>query len=312
MKVALSGASSFTAIWIAHALKEKGYEVHALCGSDETSYQGLPKKRIQFLKTITPHIYYNIRAELNSMNEWILEHKPDFWIHHHHHMQDYRSPHYDTDMAKKVGLEPLPYLMENLKNSGAKGVLFSGSYFEPGEGGNSLDTKCTPYSQSKKWVWEEIQKQCLRVELPLSKIVIPNPIGPYENEDRLIPIFIEKTKKSESLFVHTPNVMQDHLPALWLGKIYVQALENQLNGIIKNYRPSGRCVKNREWMLEIQNELIVKRLSLPLIPIECAPASENILTYLNYKNNQEEKIDYGWSVFWDEYAEYTLKGTPLK
>src|SRR5262245_13550250 len=112
--VALTAASSFTGLWIANHLAEK-YKVQALFTA--RNYDGLKKIRLDNLDSrITRH--FDVKAEDGSMAKWIRQNKPDFWIHHHHFMESFRSPQYDTKCAEKVSLGPLREIAEALKSSG--------------------------------------------------------------------------------------------------------------------------------------------------------------------------------------------------
>jgi UDP-glucose 4-epimerase len=186
--VAISGASSFTGIWIARAFHERGYSVHALLSSQEGSYTDIKAVRVRFLQQHAT-LHHNVRAENGSMATWIEKNSPSLWIHHHHFMENFRNKDYDLTQAEAVGIEPLLKIVDALAKASCAGMIYSGTYFEPGEGGQAEDAPATPYAISKKKVWKHLLNETQKASLPISKVVIANPIGPFENEDRMIPNF---------------------------------------------------------------------------------------------------------------------------
>ena len=112
-----------------------------------------------------------------------------------------------------------------------------------------------------------MQGVCQEKKLNLAKVVIPNPIGPMENEDRLIPILVENARKKSTFKIRSPEALSDYLPASSLGEIYVH-LANQLVEQ-KEYdpspsivRPSGETQNVRDWTGIVNQELIKERLQL--------------------------------------------------
>ena len=233
------------------------------------------------------------------MAKWIREHRPAIWIHHHHFMENFRSPQYDVEKARAVGLTPLPEIVSSLKNSGCRGVIFSGSYFEPGEGGQSLDAPVTPYSQSKRWVWEKLTELCQPQSLPLSKVVIPNPIGPFENDDRLIPIMIRNARTRETLTLSSPEALGDNLSVFDLADQYVRVAKEMLEGKGAIVRPSGWVATTRDFVAGINEALVEKELGLTACPVvEKVPAALG----KSYLNSASEKMPFSLSEFAREYA----------
>jgi nucleoside-diphosphate-sugar epimerase len=206
-------------------------------------------------------LYFSVRAEDGSMVKWIETHRPQIWIHHHHFMTDFRSPQYDLDRANQVAIKPLPALIKALAASDCRGLIFSGSYFEPGEGGQINEQQVTPYGRNKAQTWHELARECATHELYLSKVVIPNPVGPFENEDRLTPVMLRKATHHELLDVRSPNSVSDNIPASSLAQTYLQVAEDLFaQGLASIVRPSGWIMTVREWVELINGQLLVASL----------------------------------------------------
>src|SRR4051812_46069365 len=104
--VALSGASSFTGLCIARELHGQGWSTHALYSSARETYVGLRAARLAALDG-RAELAFGIRAEDGGMEAWIRRHRPEIWVHHHHWMEEFRSPSYDRARSDQVGLAPL-------------------------------------------------------------------------------------------------------------------------------------------------------------------------------------------------------------
>lgn len=297
-KVAITAASSFTGLWILEAFASGGFKTAGL--SSRASSQGgdLSSRRLQRAEQACT-IHYNIESSSGSMEKWIREHKPHIWVHHHHFMENFRSPQYDLQKAFEVGVKPVGAIVAALSEGGCKGIIYSGSYFEPGEGGDRAPFNRTPYSESKKRVWEELGVHCAKFGIPLSKVVIPNPIGPFENEDRLIPFLLQAASKGTAFKVTQPEATSDNIPWYALAETYVEAAQDLLQGKARVVRPSGKVSTVLEFVNEVQAELIVKGLGLGPAQLDIA---QNPPAPSHFANPSGERRDVDWNYAWSEYA----------
>jgi nucleoside-diphosphate-sugar epimerase len=307
-KIAITGASSFTGLWLVRHFFEQGFDVHALFSkSDLGAYSGLTLKRVQMTDGFcTPH--FGILAENGGMEAWILEYKPDFWIHHHHHMVEFRSPNYDVAEASKVGLSPLEGIVRALKDVGSKGIVLSGSFFEPGEGGTPADgSASTPYAKSKLEVWNSLRLHCEQVGLPLSKVVIPNPVGPLENEDRMTPTLIACAHAKKYFSIRARMALSDYLPVFELAKVYEDLVLELGRGKSRVARPSGKIMDVLTWAKLVNIELIVKRLNLA--PVLLEDVTDHFVKpgakLASYVNPTVEAVLVDWEYFWNAYFDFT-------
>lgn len=301
VRIAITGATSFTGFWIGDTLrKNNNYEIFGLTGSSDAGSDGLKKYRSTRAKE-SFRLFEGIRSETGEMARWILEFRPDLWIHHHHFMSNFRSPEYDLVESNKVGIEPLPEIIESLKKVQCRGIIYSGSVFEPAEGKDWGSLEPTPYAKSKAQVWSLLVKLAENESIPISKVVIANPIGPFENEDRLVPVMIRLAKNKLPLQLRTPRDESDNLPVFDLANVYVQACTDLLSARSKIYRPSGWVCSNLEFIEKVNEELIEKRLGLNKCHIDIL--SQLPKTKGTAKNNSDEKISIDFKIFWDRYSE---------
>jgi UDP-glucose 4-epimerase len=289
--VAVSGASSFTGLWICAAFRAAGWRVLPLLTQAPASYTGLRARRVALLDA--PVVAGT--AESGALAAWVHQVRPDIWVHHHHWMEAFRSPDYDVTRADAVGLAPLDQLIAALAVAGCRGIVHSGTYFEPGEGGNT--NPATAYGESKARVWIASRAAAARRGLPIGKAVIPNPIGPLENEDRLIPTVIARARVGAPIELRGPDAVSDHLPADALARCYVALAERLLageTGIIA--RPSGRVARLADWFDELNRELVGKRLGLTPVVAKLVSTPRVV----SLRNAESVAVD--WAAFWDWYA----------
>lgn len=310
----LTGLSSWTGAVLARALCLQGRQGVGFCSRSLQSYSGLQAWRLRPLRQPpclsafrfwdqTPATAYATSSCWSAVRP-----QGGVWIHHHHWMQDFRSPDYLSDQAWKIGGEPLEALVPVLKVHGIQGVVVSGSFFEPGEGGVPEGTPRTPYACSKQRVWQHWVALAAHFELPLVKVVIPNPVGAGENQDRLSVVMLQKSLQGLPLDLKMPEAISDFLPVAALGPVYGKAIDALEQGrVLPGHplvlRPSGYVTSWRDWVERLNQELLEKRLKWPRVPVhEGAPAVASVAS-LGYRNPGQEQCLVDWPSFWDEYAE---------
>lgn len=294
--VGITGASSFTGYWIAKVLTARGYRVSNLFSRPRDQYAGVRAERVH---QASGESYFNLDASRGDLQNWIEEFRPDVWIHHHHWMHDFRSNKYDLNRARSIGVVPLPAIVEQLVSSGCKGVIFSGTYCEPGEGEGQSAIHSSPYALSKREVWDKLQELCVRQGLPLSKIVIPNPVGPLEDPERLTPSLLQAASVGKPFVVHAPQSMIDFIPIQCLASAYVESVRQLCKGKFGIRRPSGWTGTVGQWTEKVLTEVAYRRLRWPTA--ELSFGSEPVSEIL--RNPETEKVDCNWTAFWDDLAE---------
>ena len=297
-RVAITGITSFTGTEIARALADAGHEVHGLCSAPPDSYAGLKALRLKSIPKVRLH--GGLVAENGDHARWIREHRPEIWIHHHHAMENFRLESYDASKARAVSLAPLESWVSALTESGARAVIHTGSYFEPGEGGQSSDATVTPYARSKNEVWKALEQRLERSPLHLAKVVIPNPFGPRENSDRLIPTLLQRAKDGTAIDLWTPSARADQIPVQALARVYTQVLQRLDREPRVIARPSGLVIDNAAWVRQVCDALVVKRLGLPYPEVRVHSGVDE-KPARSYQNPPSERVAIDWEEVWDQY-----------
>lgn len=292
--VGISGASSFTGYWIAKILSEKGCQVSSLFSRARNEYQGLRAERVQ---NAAGEPFFKIDATRGDIRRWIKEFRPQIWIHHYHWMQNFRSADYDLVRAREIALDPLPGIVSQLVESGCQGIIYSGTYCEPGEGGNQNSR--LPYAHSKKEVWERLAELCRDQGMPLSKVVIPNPVGPLEDSERLTPALLAAAVHRTDFSVRTPDAKMDFIPIREIGEIYAKLSRDLVRGHSAIVRPSGWVGSVEEWCRKVLLEVAYRRLSWPEITLRANP----VVAAECLRNPSDGTVSVDWKRFWDELAE---------
>ena len=316
----VAGASSFTGMAILERLHMRGWKPIGLtrAGANETS--GIKKWRLERLKAKGIDIIEGVRSEDGTMAEWVLKHSPKYWIHHFHMMDRFRSPDYDVQTALATGLHPLERLVKALAQSGCRGVVYSGSYFEPGEGGQSISAGVTPYAETKRQIWLTLKELVDRSQMPLAKVVIPNPIGPGENPDRLIPLLVQKSGfggGNETLELKAPSATAENLPVQLLAEVYEMAIQDfaaageDASLIPVFYRPSVGPMTHLDFVHLVNQALLVKELGRAEVPISTAAPAPGF-SPTSYHNGNELRMRVQWDSFWKDYAAQLKQGPLLQ
>lgn len=301
--VAITGASSFTGAWLCRYLAENGFEVYGLLQRASNAYEGLQRLRIELVLHSACKIAYDLSSTDGSYLSWIEANRPQVWIHHHHHMTNFRNQLYDVETAKGECVEPLRALVECLKRNGCRHIIQSGSYLEPDVSGQFATS--LPYAQSKLEVWKTLASLTAEHGIKLSKIVIPNPIGPFENADRLIPSLVRASLERTVFRLQNINSRAINLPVNLLCQSYVAAITNA--GIDKltpeQWRPAVKPESTIVFVKRVMTDLIEQRLNIE----PCRLASD--IRERHGANENSENFDYldvDWDNFWSWYAQNLL------
>lgn len=227
MKAVVTGVSSFTGSHIARAFAAAGFETAGLLTGRRASYAGAKAARLAALGGGVELVEEAPLLAPRFLEA--LDRRPEVFVHHGTYVDNYRSPDFDVRRAFEVGALPSRPLADALAARGCGVVLMSGTYYEPGEGqGDWPDRGVSPYAVSKAIAWELARFHLRRAGVPLVKVVIPNPIGRGESEDRLLPSLLRAWRRGEGFTVRTPAYVRDQLPATWLGEAYVRAAREAL------------------------------------------------------------------------------------
>jgi hypothetical protein len=299
VKVFITGVSSFTGCHIARAFCEsklKNSSVFGVLTRKLSDYSVLERQRLEYslVQNWIEEASFGSKNFINS----ILKIKPDVFINHGASIKGYREKNFDVHGCVEKAIFNLDDVVGAL--SFRCHFIHSGSVFESdNERGLSA---YSPYGLAKALIWEEILKYNKKIKI--TKIVIPDPVGVYENPDRLGPVLFRKWNLGKGVDLKNPDVIQDRLPAPWLARKYCEATEESNTETCNIVRPSAFCSSNLDW---------VKKLAFYFEKKTSKKCSAwNLLPNFDTERKNTETVSEVFSNeecerFFDEYSEWLLK-----
>jgi UDP-glucose 4-epimerase len=303
VRVLLTGASSFTGYWFAHALSAAGHHVIAPLPRAQDAYSAVRGLRVSRLGGIA-EIVWSARFGDRGFIE-LLGAPFDLLCHHAARVGDYRSPDFDVAAAVSENTRNLPQVLRTMSAKGLRCLILTGSIFEEGEGAGEPPLRAfSPYGVSKSATAAIARYWCQTIALPLGKFVIPNPFGPLE-EARFCNYLIDSWRKGEIAKIKTPRYVRDNIHVSLLAKAYRSFIEKMVHDLRPaQANPSGYVETQGDFAFRCARELgprlgVNSRVELleqtdfaePLMRVNTQPADGNNL---------------GWSESraWDELARF--------
>lgn len=301
MRVVVTGVSSYTGMCIAEAFAKAGATVTGTLTRTPSDYSGRKALRLERAARAGVTFATGVEAESGELSPLAAREQADVWVHHHHPMKNFRSPEYDTESARQVAVAPLETLTRALKDAGTRTVLLSGTYFEPGEGGQRKDAQVTPYARLKHEVGREMTRLCHEHTVSAHQIIITTPVGALENEDRLTPQMLLCAASGRPFALRSEASIFDVLPGEDLGRYYLRAAEQSLRaprGTSAVHRPSGWIVSARDWARWVEKHL-AEPLGLRLSVEPAVPQAEST----SFFNPESERLTVDWKSAAQRYVE---------
>jgi nucleoside-diphosphate-sugar epimerase len=241
MRILLTGASSFTGCHIARVLLDRGHEVTATLTRSSDAYRaGMEALRLRHAEGL--RLVYETSFGTGNFAQALKDFEPEVLVNHGADIRGYRDPSFDIDKAVRSATHALEETLKTFKVRGGRHVIHTGTVFEPVDGLEAQSAYGNAKARTAR-IWEE---RCDHEQLAFTKILIANPVGPFENEDRLIPIFVKKWKAGEKPVLSAPKMLWDNVPAPWLAERYAEAVEAK--GSRELVRPSGFKIPLRDFV----------------------------------------------------------------
>jgi nucleoside-diphosphate-sugar epimerase len=313
-KILMSGITSFTGAHIARALRNADHKVLGTLTQQSSVYENNPllSKRMSFSRVTNWATNFAV-ASADSLKQ-IEEFKPQIWLGHGAPIKGYRSPDFDFLSSLDQTISGLKDALAVFKSYGGELYVHSGTVFEADEGVgetpglSGVSEAVSAYGMSKNLVWNAIRFFCAQIDLPVLKVVIPNPIGRYENEDRLMPLFSAKWKKGEIPEMRAAHLVRDQLPVEWLAQVYLKAIESfkgsgEKSFSVKIKRPSGFVMTNHKFIELCQKEF---KNRVPGLRFDCRFESIQTREPLERFNSEpvpELRDTDARKVFFDEWTD---------
>jgi len=256
MKILFTGGSSFTGYWFIKELAAQGHAVTAVVRGNRDQYTGLRKERLDGIAgwaNIVWNCHFGDPAFLG-----LLDQDFDAVCHHGAHVENYKSPDFDVAAAVLSNTLNCRTVMEKLKGKGR--LIVTGSVFEANEGlGNRPLVAFSPYGLSKTASWEVFRYWSWKLSVPVTKFVIPNPFGPYE-EPRFCNYLVQAWKKGEVPAINTPDYIRDNIHVDLLARHHVTALGEPVK---EKIGPSGYIESQGSFGIRFAREMAAR------LPLKC-------------------------------------------
>jgi UDP-glucose 4-epimerase len=212
MRVLLTGASSFTGCWFAHALAEAGHEVTATLRGG--SYDGLPGQRLSRLRRSCELVEDVAFGDERFLA--LLSKRPfDLLCAHGAQVAGYREPGFDVAAALHANTRSADRVVPQVPR-----LLVTTSVFEPGMGEGDGELRAfSAYGLSKAFTAETFRFHCQRHDVSFGRFVIATPFGPLE-QPRFTTGLVRAWQRGEAGQVRTPGYVRDNIHVSLLARAY--------------------------------------------------------------------------------------------
>jgi nucleoside-diphosphate-sugar epimerase len=303
-RILLTGASSFTGLWIAEALAGAGHEVTATLTRVEGDYTGLRGERVARLAASVTRVF---EAPLDSdrFRDLARTGRFDLFAHHGADIPGYRSPDYDVDAGVARNLAGAEAAVRAAAQGGCRALVSTATVFEPGEGGEGPDAPAvSPYGLSKGLTGQALAGYAGRAGLSFGRFVIANPFGVLE-EGRMGWSLFQAWFRGEPGRVLTPAYVRDNQPVPALAEAYAGLAARLLSAPAParlDARPSGLVGTQGDFARRLAAE------AGPRLGLACELVLNDQVDFPEprVRVNDEPLLPPRWTgeAFFDAYADY--------
>ena len=232
LSIFFTGASSFTGYWFVRSLARSGNRVTCLFTKPNLQgYAGLRRKRVQLLLAeprVVP-VWGSLLRDSEVMRLLINSDRWDVFCHHAAEARNHKSPDFNPLTAAASDIEGLESALNAFKLRSGKSLVFSGTYFESGKGLDGDGAPAfSPYAVSKSLAAEIAKFYAHRLGIAVTKFVMANPFGPYE-ERGFTTYLAREWLASRVPSVQTPEYKRDNVPVTLMASHYVACVQSSLN-----------------------------------------------------------------------------------
>jgi UDP-glucose 4-epimerase len=256
MRILFTGGSSFTGLHFVSALRRQGHEIICPLRDDPQNYRSLRGARVGELKKsgqVLGPAPFGSPAFLDSLKR---AGPFDLLCHHAADVANYKSADFDPIAALKNNTEGIAGVLDTFAEAGGKGVVLTGTVFEPDEGDGDQPLRAfSPYGLSKGLTWQVFRYYCHARKLGLGKFVIPNPFGSWE-EARFTSYLMRTWKAGGKAAVKTPDYVRDNIHADLLAMVYALHTAEVLaaGAAVLKSNPSGYVETQGEFAKRVASE----------------------------------------------------------
>jgi nucleoside-diphosphate-sugar epimerase len=303
-RILLTGASSFTGLWIAEAMAAAGHEVVAPLTREADAYSGLRGERVARLAGSAERVF---AAPLDSdrFRDLARAGRFDVLAHHAADIPGYRSPDYDAVAGAARNLAGAEAAVRAASAGGCRALISTATVFEPGEGGEGPHAPAvSPYGISKGLTGQALAGFAAQASLAFGRFVIANPFGVLE-EGRMAWSLFQAWFRGEPGRVLTPAYVRDNQPVPDLAAAYARLAERLLSAgepVRLDARPSGLVGTQGDFARRLAAE------AAPRLGLACDLVLNDQVDFPEprVRVNAEPCLPTGWTgeAFFDAYCAY--------
>ncbi|MDP3634465.1 NAD(P)-dependent oxidoreductase [Phenylobacterium sp.] len=298
-RVLLTGATSFTGVWIAQGLAEAGHQVVAPLKRAEADYEGLRRDRVERLKGVAEVVFETPFGSPAFLDLLKTAGPLDILAHHAADIPGYRNADYDVAAGVTRNLTGAGLVFEAAAAAGVKNVIATGTGFEDAAGGLAV----SPYGLSKRLTNDGFRHLALWRGLGFGRFMINGPFGALE-EGRLVWSLFQAWFAGKAGIVRTPAYVRDNIPVVLLARAYADLVGEMLANpkLDRVCRPAGYVGAQGEFALRVAREASA-RLGRDC-PVDCL--EQTAFPEPRIVANDEPTLDRAWDEagFWDAYVDY--------
>ena len=303
-RILLTGASSFTGLWIAEALAAAGHEVVAPLTRETDAYPGLRGERVARLAGSAARVFAT-PLDSDRFRDLARTGRFDVFAHHAADIPGYRSPDYDVAAGVARNLAGAEGAVRAAAAGGCRALISTATVFEPGEGGEGPDAPAvSPYGVSKGLTGQALAAYAAEAGLSFGRFVIANPFGVLE-EGRMAWSLFQAWFRGEPGRVLTPAYVRDNQPVPDLAAAYARLAQTLLAaaGPVRTHaRPSGLVGTQGDFARRLAAE------AGPRLGLACDLVLNDQVDFPEprVRVNDEPCLPPGWTgeAFFDAYCAY--------
>ena len=239
MRILLTGASSFSGLWLVRALVAAGAEVAAVARGHPDGYDALRRLRIERVARLARTRFGAAFGDAGFL-ELIEEAEPfDVLCLHHAEVGDFRRHDYDALAAARANTKNIERVLDRLRRRGLRRVVLTGSVFEADEGDGDRPLEAVgAYGLAKTVTASLVRHAAAACGIELFKITLPSPFGAFQ-AGGLADHLLRAWQTGEVPILRHPERVRDFVPIELFAAHYAAVALGRMPAAGGRANPSG-------------------------------------------------------------------------